>query len=63
MSLSAISGNIATAQVAAEAYTKSQPAPQQVSSPNAAPDTVTISAAAQHAMASAGDVDHDGDSH
>jgi hypothetical protein len=41
----------------------SQPAPPATANPNAGPDTVSISAAGRQALASAGDVDRDGDSH
>lgn len=63
MSLSAISGYVAAAQIsAATVQTTSPPAPQATSNPNAGPDTVTISSAGRQALASA-DVDHDGDNH
>ena len=63
MSLTAINGNqnIAQAEVASK---PAAPAPQPTTtSPNAGPDSVTISAAGQQAAMSAGDVDRDGDSH
>ena len=60
MHLSAI-GSMSAAAVAPETP-KSAPAPS-ASSASLPEDTVTLSSAAQKGVSTAGDVDHDGDSH
>lgn len=63
MSLTAINGNLNIAQAELVSKSVAQTPQPTTTSPNAGPDTVTISAAGQQAAMSAGDVDRDGDSH